>query len=108
MKDSHLPKLEEIAFRFSHTLEKETLDLKDGNERSGVSETVAMRISGHKTRSVFDRYNITSDADFRETARKLQGHNLGTMPARSPSNPSVSALNLSLVPVAQFDRASVS
>ena len=44
MKDSHLPKLEEIAFRFSHTLEKETLDLKDGNERSGVSETVAMRI----------------------------------------------------------------
>ena len=42
--------------------------------RSGVSETVAMRISGHKTRSVFDRYNITSDQDLVDAATKLAAY----------------------------------
>jgi len=39
--------------------------------RSGVSDTVAMAISGHKTADVFRRYNITSEQDLRH-ARELQ------------------------------------
>jgi len=30
-----------------------------------------MRLTGHKTRSVFERYNIVSDRDLRDAARKL-------------------------------------
>ena len=39
--------------------------------RAGVSETVAMKISGHRTSSMFRRYNITSDEDLRAVAERM-------------------------------------
>ena len=42
--------------------------------RAGVPTKVAMLISGHKTVSVFERYNIIDERDLREAARKLDSY----------------------------------
>jgi integrase len=40
-------------------------------ERAGVSRSVAMKLTGHKTESIYRRYAIVSEADLAEGVRKI-------------------------------------
>ncbi len=42
--------------------------------RANVPESVAMEITGHKTRSMYRRYRIVDERDLREDIEKLQAH----------------------------------
>jgi hypothetical protein len=37
-----------------------------------VPESVVMKMSGHRTRSVFARYNIIDDSDLREAVKRIE------------------------------------
>jgi hypothetical protein len=51
-----------------------------------------MRLTGHKTREVFERYNIASAQDLEDTAKRIDeriagrlGTHLGTIPVDTPT-----------------------
>ena len=50
--------------------------------RAGVEESVAMKISGYRTRSTFDCYNITSDDNIQEAMVKVTEY-VSTLPVES-------------------------
>ncbi len=92
----HTGKIVEIRFAWKNALKEAGVSYKLFHDlrrtavrnmvRAGVPENVAMRVSGHKTRAVFDRYNIVDERDLlmatelrEKYLAKCCGHNLGAI-----------------------------
>ena len=61
--------------------------------RSGVDEHTAMAISGHKTRSIFARYNIVSLDDLKAATKKLDAHLAVPEPEQQAAVPASETVN---------------
>jgi hypothetical protein len=74
-------------------------------ERAGVPRSVAMKLTGHKTESVYRRYAIVSDADLREATQRLMGTFSGPLGAPRVDARVVSVQNDGREALAQPGRA---
>jgi hypothetical protein len=54
--------------------------------RGGVSQHVAMAISGHRTEAVFRRYDITTDDDLASAAERVTSY-VATLPDEAKVSP---------------------
>ncbi len=43
-------------------------------DRSGVSQSIAMKITGHKTPSMYRRYNIVDERDLKAASERMQNY----------------------------------
>ena len=69
--------------------------------RSGVTENVAMKITGYKTRAIFDRYDIVTSDDMKIAdelhAQRINGYKNGYNSEKSKNSLAILTTNLTVI-----------